>query len=54
MKKYSMNKIIKIEKIGEVITVIYEDGIKFISKDDVIFEKNLINENDQPIIDHCI
>jgi len=49
-----MNKIIKIEKIGEVITVIYEDGTQFISKDDVIFEKNLINENDQPIIDHCI
>jgi hypothetical protein len=54
MKKYSLNKVIKIEKIGDTITIYYEDGIKFQLVDDVTFEKDLINDNDQPIIDHCI
>ena len=54
MKKYSLNKIIKIEKAGIVITITYEDGTKFQLNDDVIFEKDLINDNDQPLVDHCI
>lgn len=54
MKIYSLNKITKIEKIGEVVTVFYEDGTKFVSTGDMTFEKDLINKNDQPIIDHCI
>lgn len=54
MKKYPLNKIKKIEKIGTVITVTYDDDTKFQLEDDVVFEKDLINENDQPLVDHCI
>ena len=54
MKKYPLNKIKKIEKVGMIITVTYDDDTKFQLEDDVVFEKDLINENDQPLVDHCI
>jgi hypothetical protein len=54
MKTYPLNKIKKIEKVGQVITVTYDDNTKFQLVEDVTFEKDLINENDQPLIDHCI
>ena len=54
MKKYPLNKIKKIEKAGRVITVTYDDNTKFQLEDDVVFEKDLINNNDQPLVDHCI
>lgn len=54
MKKYPLNKIKKIEKVGMIITVTYDDDTKFQLEDDVVFEKDLINNNDQPLVDHCI
>lgn len=54
MKTLPLNKIKKIEKIGKTLIVIYDDGVKLQLEDDVVFEKDLVNENDQPIIDHCI
>ena len=54
MKVYSLNKIKKIEKVGTLIIVYYEDGTKFQLIDDVIFEKDLINDIDYPLVDHCI
>jgi hypothetical protein len=54
MKKYPLNKIKKIEKKGMIIVVTYDDDTKFYLEDDAIFEKDLVNENDQPLIDHCI
>lgn len=54
MKKYPLNKIKKIEKVGSVLIVTYDDDTKFQLDDDVVFEKDLINNNDQPIVDHCI
>jgi hypothetical protein len=40
MKVYSLNKIKKIEKVGTLIIVYYEDGTKFQLIDDVIFENS--------------
>jgi hypothetical protein len=54
MKVYSLNKIKKIEKVGTLVTVHYDDGTKFQLTDDVIFEKDLINDKDYPLVDHCI
>lgn len=54
MKKYPLNKVKKIEKLGAVVIVTYDDDTKFQLEDDVIFEKDYINENDQPLVDHCI
>ena len=50
----NLYKIKKIEKIGTVVTVTYDDDTKFQLDEDVVFEKDLINENDQPLVDHCI
>lgn len=44
----------KIEKVGTLITITYEDGTKFQLNEDVIFEKDLINDNNQPLVDHWI
>tara|TARA_Y100001938_G_C7989166_1_gene378540 strand:+ start:170 stop:337 length:168 start_codon:yes stop_codon:yes gene_type:complete len=55
MKKISLDNIkeIKIEKC--VVHIVYNDGVKFIIKDDIKIIKGLINKNtDGPIVDHCI
>jgi hypothetical protein len=56
MNKYSLNNIKKITVKTSKIDVEYMDGTKLTitNPKDVVFETNLINDNDQPIIDHCI
>lgn len=54
MKTLPLNKIKKIEKIGKILIITYEDNVKLQLEDDVVLKKDLINENDQPLVDHCI
>jgi len=56
MKKYNLNNIQKITIIKDKIDIEYEDGTKFSinNKTEISFEKNLKNNNNAPIIDHCI
>lgn len=52
-----INNIKKIEINNNTITITYDDSTKrIINKDNniIIFEKDYINTNDSPIIDHCI
>jgi|TARA_B100001939_G_C16680126_1_gene504011 hypothetical protein len=50
----SLNNIQKIEVIGGKTTITYVDGTKYSTKDDITLTANYRNENDHPIIDHCI
>lgn len=56
MKKYNLDNVHKITIVDDHIQVEYLDGTKFTitNPTNVTFEKKLVNENDQPIIDHCI
>lgn len=56
MKKYNLDNVHKITIVDNHIQVEYLDGTKFTitNPTNVTFEKKLVNENDQPIIDHCI
>jgi hypothetical protein len=56
MKKYNLNHIEKITVIDNKIDIEYEDGTKFTINNptNISFEKNLKNNNNAPIIDHCI
>lgn len=54
MNKYSLNKVEQIMFKNGIITVKYSDGSTLIIKGDATFEIDLINDNDQPLIDHCI
>jgi hypothetical protein len=52
-----INDIIRIEITKESITITYKDKTKRVIKnnnDIIIFEKDYINTNNAPIIDHCI
>jgi len=52
-----LNNIKKIEIDKETILITYEDGTKRIvnkDMDPILFEKDYINTNDAPIVDHCI
>ncbi len=52
-----INNIKKIEINSHSIIIIYDDNTKRTIKKDkniIIFEKDYINTNNSPIIDHCI
>jgi|LakMenEpi03Aug12_release.lakeMendotaPanAssembly.Ray.scaffolds.fasta_scaffold4770893_1 hypothetical protein len=54
MEKYSLDKVDKIVIKNNIITVTYEDGVIFTTKGNATFEIGLVNDNDQPLVDHCI
>jgi hypothetical protein len=52
-----MNNVKKIEVNCSYIKITYDDDTKrtiIISNDTIIFNRNYINKNNAPIIDHCI
>lgn len=52
-----LNDIIRIELVKQSIIITYNDKTKRIIKnnnDVIVFEKDYINNNNSPIIDHCI
>jgi hypothetical protein len=56
MKKYSLNNIKLLELKNGNLKIEYIDGVKISinNVDEIAFELNLTNDNDQPLIDHCI
>jgi hypothetical protein len=52
-----MNSIVKIKVSYDNIEVTYDDGTKrtmIVGSDTIIFERDYVNKNNTPIIDHCI
>jgi hypothetical protein len=43
-----------IEVKNGVTTITYKDGTKFTTKEDIILILDYKNENDYPLVDHCI
>ncbi len=54
MNTQPLDKIKEIIFKDNVVYVIYDDNTKQIIKNNVKFVKGLTNENNSPIIDHCI
>jgi len=52
MKPLDNVKIIEVK--DGVVTITYKDGTKFTTKDDIILGLDYKNENDYPLVDHCI
>ena len=52
MKPLDNVKIIEVK--DGIVTIIYKDGTKFTTKDDIILRIDYKNENDYPLVDHCI
>ncbi len=49
-----LDKVQMIEIKTGVTTIIYKDGTKFTTKEDITLGLNYKNENDYPLVDHCI
>ena len=49
-----LNNVKIIEVKNGVVTIIYKDGTKFTTKDDITLGIDYKNENDYPLVDHCI
>jgi hypothetical protein len=56
MKKYSLNNIKSLMIKDGNLTIEYIDGVKVLINDanEIIFSLDLRNENDQPLVNHCI
>jgi hypothetical protein len=56
MKKYSLNNIRSLRFNNGNISIEYIDGTNFCINNvgEIMFEIDLKNENDQPLVDHCI
>ena len=52
MKPLDNVKIIEVK--DGVVTITYKDGTKFTTKDDITLGLDYKNENDYPLVDHCI
>lgn len=52
MKPLNNVKLIKVK--DGVVTITYQDGTKFTTKDDITLGLDYKNENDYPLVDHCI
>ena len=55
MKEILLNNIKEIKVEKGIVYVIYNDGTKLTTKDDIKIVKDLSNKStDGPIVDHCI
>ena len=52
MKPLDNVKIIEVK--DGVVYITYKDGTKFTTKDDITLGIDYKNENDYPLVDHCI
>jgi len=44
----------QIEVKGGMTTITYKDGTKYSTKEDIVLSLDYKNENDYPLVDHCI
>lgn len=49
-----LNNVILIEVKDGRTTILYKDGTRLTTKENITLSMDYKNENDQPIIDHCI
>jgi hypothetical protein len=54
MKEFNLDNVKEVLVKNGVVMILYEDGTKHTIKDDVKLIKNIINQNEGPIVDHCI
>ena len=49
-----LNDVILIEVKDGTTTILYKDGTRLVTKENITLSMDYKNENDQPITDHCI
>lgn len=53
-KEFNLDNVKEIEVKEGIVHILYLDGTTHVIKENVKLVRNLINQNDSPIVDHCI